>query len=150
MSPFWMNNLILKVCFKAAHQVVSLPTAASQPSRQPWRVQIRGKKCWKTKKTLFFCQNVPQNCVKAITLCFGTIETGNRQRSFLRSAPLDGDNSDTAAKGSVLIEFKPPERGSGWNCWGFLGIPVIQGEKLRWSLSVNTQKSKPPGCAVGH
>lgn len=34
MSPSWMNNLILKVYFKAAHQVVSLPTAASQPSRQ--------------------------------------------------------------------------------------------------------------------
>lgn len=31
MSPSWMNNLILKVYFKAAHQVVSLPTAASQP-----------------------------------------------------------------------------------------------------------------------
>lgn len=34
MLPLWMNNLILKVYFKAAHQVVSLPTAASQPSRQ--------------------------------------------------------------------------------------------------------------------
>lgn len=84
MSPSWMNNLILKVYFKAAHQVVSLPTAASQPSRQS---KDRAK---------WFSPNVQQNCVRMITLCLSTIIPASRHsfpHSF--SASVQGNNSET-------------------------------------------------------
>lgn len=98
MSPSWMNNLILKVYFKAAHQVVSLPTAASQPSRQS---KDRAK---------WFSPNVRQNCVRLITLCWSTIIPAS-SHSFPLSFPasVQGDCSERVVilmKGKAQIEGK--------------------------------------------
>lgn len=81
-----MNNLILKVCIKAAHQVLSLPNSCLTAL-----LTVKDQAKW-------FSPNVQQNCVWMITLCWFTIIAANRHSSSLSfPAPLWRNYSETVA-----------------------------------------------------
>lgn len=129
------------MCLKAAHQVASLPTSASQPGRQPRRRRIRGKKSFFKRKTPFLpkCSTKLPSDDNIVSHSRSVQQT--KFFFFNVSAPLEGDNGERAVKGSVLNQ-----RNRKWMKLHHRRFCFHEKHKL--NSSGKTQKCKRPGDAA--